>query len=80
MQVEVTVSTCLVAIGVLETQPEKLVDRATGRVAILHGLLEAGPPLGDGALIELHRGADGGPVDLCIVSVGSAGATGRYSP
>jgi hypothetical protein len=64
--------TYLVASGVLDTEPEELVDGASGCLACLHALLEAGPALGDGALLEVHGGADGIPVDLVVMLVASS--------
>ena len=62
----------LVASGVLDAEPEELVDRASGGLACLHALFEAGPALRDGALLEVHGGADGVPVDLVVILVASS--------
>ena len=56
--------TYLVASGVLNAEPEELVDGASWGLTILHALLEAGPALGDGALPEVHRSTNGIPINL----------------
>lgn len=41
-------------LGMLDAEPQERVDGATGRLALFHGLLEARPALGHGALVEIH--------------------------
>lgn len=61
--------TYLVAGGVLDAEPEELVHGASWGLAVFHALLEAGPALGDGALLEVHGRADGIPLNRVKRSV-----------
>jgi hypothetical protein len=55
---------------VLDQQPQKLVRRRTGVLALVHGLLEAAPTLGDGSILEVESLAHLAEVDLrCLISM-----------
>jgi len=61
--------THLLALAVLDHKPEKILVGGEDLLLLLHGLLQARPPLSDRAFLKVESSADRLPVHLQSLSV-----------